>query len=297
MFRVDIGRWVPKFILNDKNGYALAKAIEAALNSMNANIRKAVGVLLYVDEMPEWRLDELAEELDCLYDYDADIESKRIWIKNAIPYYRIYGTPNAIKQFLNGYFDSVEVEENWNYGGEPFHFRVTVEEEWNPSNEEWARKAIERAKNVRSVLDSLRAGCHCSIAIMAEPGTWTKFSYPMTGDSQKTGTWPNAAHIGVIDKPGLAADASGEGTNFPYTETGTIPGLAHIGSIDSASAAAEASIVEQKYPYQMTSADLNAGTVPDGNTIFGGSDKSIQAAKADDTYAAIVYKICGQDEI
>lgn len=297
MFTFEVKDWVPQFILDDKNGYAIAKAIEAAMQYLNTTILQSVDQFTEVEDMPEWRLDELAWETNCLYDYNADVETKRRWIINAIPYYRLYGTPKAIYNYIGSYFDSAEVEENWIYNGEPYHFRVIVDGEWNPSNEEWARKAIERAKNVRSVLDSLRAGCHCSIAIMAEPGTWTKFSYPMTRDSQKTGTWPNAAHIGVIDKPGLAADASGEGTTFPYTETGTIPGPAHIGSLDSASTAAEASIVEQKYPYQMTSADLNAGTVPDENTIFGGSDKSIQAAKADDTYAAIVYKICGQDEI
>ena len=35
MFTFDITKWVPRFLLNDKNGYALAKAIEAALQMMN----------------------------------------------------------------------------------------------------------------------------------------------------------------------------------------------------------------------------------------------------------------------
>ena len=36
MFQVDITKWVPKFLLADKNGYAIAKAMEAGLQYMNA---------------------------------------------------------------------------------------------------------------------------------------------------------------------------------------------------------------------------------------------------------------------
>ena len=47
-----------------------------------------------------------------------------------------------------------------------FHFRVTVSGEWTLPTRRWARMAIAgRAKNVRSVLDSLAVGTSAVIVV------------------------------------------------------------------------------------------------------------------------------------
>ena len=259
MFRIDITKWVPKFILNDKNGYAIAKALEAALQMMNDIIDEGVNTVIDYDTMPEWRLDELAWETNCLYDYHADIETKRKWIKNAIPYYRMYGTPAAIHKYIASYFDNVEIEENWKYNGSPYHFRVMVEGEWNPENEAWARKAIDKAKNVRSVLDALSIGCQSYIALTAEIVAVARFNYPLTGPTQYAGTWPQENIEAVIDTSGrMGAEGNAQGYNFPYPM---------------------------------------AGTRPEINTLGEVSNNNIQSAQADDAYYVVLYKMCGQDEI
>ena len=146
MFKFYVSRFVPKFILADKNGHAIAKAIEAAMQYMNKAIDTGVKCIYDFDTMPEWRLDELAWETNCLYDFHADVEAKRAWIRRAIPLYRLYGTPAAIYEYLDGYFDDIDVEENWQYGGDHYHFRVTVDGTWTPENEAWARKAEPEAQ-------------------------------------------------------------------------------------------------------------------------------------------------------
>lgn len=157
MFTFQCKQWVPQFLLNDKNGYAMAKAIEAAVQYMNDKIQEGLDCLTDYDSMPEWRLDELAWETNCIYDFTADVETKRLWIKNAGPYYRIYGTPSSIKKYMRSYsnFGEAAIEESWEYRGQPFHFRVIIQGDETPENEAWARKAIEQAKNVRSVLDEI----------------------------------------------------------------------------------------------------------------------------------------------
>lgn len=168
MFQFDIQKWIPKFIWNDRNGHALAMAINAGLQMLNDSAAEGLKLINDYDDMPEWRLDELAWETNCLYDYNAPIETKRQWIKNALPFYKLYGTPMAIYQYLGSYFDKVDLQENWEYDGEPYHFRVTVEGEWTPDNETWSKKAIETAKNVRSVLDSMRVEAERKAAREAE---------------------------------------------------------------------------------------------------------------------------------
>ena len=155
MFEFKAEQWAPQFILNDKNGYAVAKAIEAALQIFNDTLEQGLNCIAKTDIMPEWRLDELAWEYNLLYDETADVETKREWIANAMQFYALSGTAAGIEKYLKAAFNSATVEEWFEYEGDPFHFRVTVSGKWSEERNAWAYETIERIKNVRSVLDSI----------------------------------------------------------------------------------------------------------------------------------------------
>lgn len=265
MIQVDIRNLVPAFIFNDKNGYAAAKAIEKGLQIFCKILQDGLDTAIHVEKMPEWRLDEMAWELNCLYDYNASIDRKRIWIRDAMPMYACYGTIEAVYLYLSGYFADVEVEENWQYGGQPYHFRVTVDGEWTPENAAWAQKAISTAKNVRSVMDNLRIGSSCVLGILATGEVLARFDYPLTGAENWAGRWPQENTMGVLDASlatGIHAEA--EGHNFPYP---------------------------------MTCERIRAGTIPQENLMGIARENGIQDAQAEDTYAKIIYTLCGQDEV
>lgn len=298
MFTFDATKHVPRFILQDKNGHAAAKAIEAAMQVMNDTILHGVKCITDYDSMPEWRLDELAWELNCLYDYSADIETKRTWIKNAVPLYHLWGTPHAIYQYVSGYFDNIDLEENWAYGGEPYHFRMTVEGEWTPENEAWARKAIETAKNVRSVLDSLRIGHRCFIGITAEGGVLARFVYPLTGTEAYAGRWPQENMLGILDETGHAGvEAEAIPLAFPYTMTGVTPDINTLGVLEENCQGLTGNVAGHPFGYPMTGDETHAGTVPQANMLAAIEYPVIPSAQAEDTIAKILYKLCGQDEI
>lgn len=299
MFKFYIVQHVPEFILRDKNGYALARAIEAAIKYINDHVKSGVDTVIDVGNMPEWRLDEMAWELNCLYDFNADIDTKRIWIRDAIPLYRLYGTVQAIRLFLGGYFDEIEVEESWVYNGSPYHFSVLVDGEWTPENEAWAIRAIESSKNVRSVLDELSIGCSSYLALTGEIEVAAKFAYPLTGPENWAGRWPQENCIGVLDEGGrIGAEGEALAYKFGYPMAGTRPEINTIGVLDDggkAGISGEAS--GYLFDYPMTSESINAGTIPQDNTIGEISENNIQSAQAEDTYATILYKMCGMDEI
>ena len=169
MMDFDIRGLVPRFIWNDKNGHALAKAMEAGLKDFLAVCKTGLDTWGNVENMPEWRLDEMAWEYNIPYDHTADVEIKRKWIKDVFPLSRMYGTPEGIIQYLGAYFDDAVLEENWQYDGDPYHFRLNFTGGWTPEKVAWATNAIKTVKNVRSVLDKyhfmeewtqkLRAGC------------------------------------------------------------------------------------------------------------------------------------------
>jgi P2-related tail formation protein len=222
MIAFSIGQLFPRFLLNDKTGYAMAKAIETALLALDAVVETGINAVDDVDAMPEWRLDEMAREYHCLYDYRADVAAKREWIRMATPHYRVYGTPRAIYQYLEGYFESVEIEEGAAYGAEAFHFRVTASgEAWTDAKEAWARKAIETAKNVRSVFDNLAVGCAAGICVSGEGAEAGKIAYPVTGLELLAGTEPDINTAGAYADGALAAQPATDSTVIAYVPCGT----------------------------------------------------------------------------
>lgn len=167
--KFEIERLVPRFLLRTKNGYAVAKAIEKAFEIAFDAAEEGLDIIQDPQKMPEWRLDEMARELNCLYDFNGTIQQKRYWIQNATYLYSIYGTPQAIYTFLEGYFNSVNVEEWWEYDGDPYHFCVTISgENYDAGRITWAQKAIAGVKNVRSVLDDVMVDASTEIIVTAD---------------------------------------------------------------------------------------------------------------------------------
>ena len=155
MFDFDITKMVPKFLREDRNGYALMKAIEAGMTYFLEAVQAGLEILNDPEKMPEWRLDELAWEYGIVYDNDADVNVKRNWITNAVDFYKSYGTAGGIEKYLKARFADAIVQEWWEYDGDPYHFKVSITGDWNQSINAWAVRAVNEIKNVRSVLDEI----------------------------------------------------------------------------------------------------------------------------------------------
>ncbi len=153
----DFTSLIPRFITKDKDGYALAKAMEAGLKCADSVVNAGLEVLQDVKTMPEWRLDELAWEYGAdWYDYDADIGTKRNQIEGVQAFYDRLGTPYAVISALNAVYGNGEIEECTAYGGEAFHYRVYVtDEQVVQKYREKLMKLLGIVQNVRSVLDDI----------------------------------------------------------------------------------------------------------------------------------------------
>ena len=183
MMEISIENLIPRFLLEDRNGYALAKAMEKALEIVCEKTQTGVNTILDVEAMPEWRLDEMAWELGCLYDYTGTLDQKRKWIRESTPLYAAYGTVQAIYNYLQGMFDEIAVEEFWEYDGNPFHFRVIVDGGWTVAKAKWVLKAINATMNVRSVLDSVSVGCRSAVSISGTSGMIVRVPYLLCGET------------------------------------------------------------------------------------------------------------------
>lgn len=147
----------PRFILADKSGYALAKAIEKALHMLCDVIQTGIEIEKSVEKMPEWRLDEMAWELNALwYDYDETLSVKRQQIAGAMAFYDRLGTPYAVLNAVNAVYGDGTLMEWFEYGGDPYHFKVLTTDSTALTTKKAKFYALLSAvKSLRSVLDSV----------------------------------------------------------------------------------------------------------------------------------------------
>lgn len=143
------------------SGDATVKDIVQAISSRLAQLGEQAELVLILPrlkKLPEEIVDELAWQYHVdFYDVAADIIKKRELVRKAIARHRYKGTPAAVEEVCSAAFDTAEVVEWYEYGGEPYHFRVRMVQESIPDETAMAEmvKAVNSAKNTRSWLDSL----------------------------------------------------------------------------------------------------------------------------------------------
>ena len=83
---------------------------------------------------------------------------KRELIKNAIELHRYKGTKYALIKVLNSLNINGEIDEWFEYDGDPYHFKINIFLQnylYNESVFESLKKMIDEYKNVRSVLEEI----------------------------------------------------------------------------------------------------------------------------------------------
>ena len=150
-------RILPSSISGDATVKDIVQAISSRLTQLGEKA-ELVLILPRLKKLPEEIVDELAWQYHVdFYDVAADIIKKRELVRKAIARHRYKGTPAAVEEVCSAAFDTAEVVEWYEYGGEPYHFRVRMVQESIPDETAMAEmvKAVNSAKNTRSWLDSL----------------------------------------------------------------------------------------------------------------------------------------------
>lgn len=150
-------RILPSSISGDATVKDIVQAISGRLAQLGEQA-ELVLILPHLKKLPEEIVDELAWQYHVdFYDVAADITKKRELVRKAIARHRYKGTPAAVEEVCSAAFDTAEVVEWYEYGGEPYHFRVRMVQESIPDETTMAEmvKAVNSAKNTRSWLDSL----------------------------------------------------------------------------------------------------------------------------------------------
>ena len=155
---MSIKELLPVSLREDKKIKALIESIEPYLEKALTDVRYTL-ILSRIDELPEPILDLLAWQFHIEgWELASSVEEKRNLIKSAIELHRHKGTRWAIKKVLEALNLSGDIKEWFEYGGEPYKFKVDLgiqDREITPELRDKLIQLINEYKNERSWLEEI----------------------------------------------------------------------------------------------------------------------------------------------
>lgn len=150
-------RTLPDVLRNDESMLALASGLADVLAQRPAEIA-SIKIYQNIDVLPESLLDQMAHDFNVAWwNYDWTIEQKRDMFRESWHIRKHLGTKYAVELALQSSFGSGRVTEWFEYGGEPYHFRILdVDVNYIAANLRSFYKILEVVGRKSAVLDAIR---------------------------------------------------------------------------------------------------------------------------------------------
>lgn len=197
---------LPAPILEDEHLRQLAE-VAARVMLKTMHYPQKASIYSRIDSLDEDVLDILAYDLKIdWYDYDASLEVKRRMVKDSWYVHKRMGTVAAVEKALSDVWPSSTVEEWFDYGGDPYHFRVILDatEDANPIYLDNALDKVRIFKPARAVMDNNEPIVKISCGIVISPST-KGHTYHVV----PAGMLPTRATHGQHDRGGLTVETGG----------------------------------------------------------------------------------------
>lgn len=251
---------LPAPLSNDQGMHDLGEAAATAL----AALWQKVGIpnlYPHIDDMPEDLLDILAKDFKVdWYKYDYGIRAKRALIKDAIFVHQHMGTVAAVEKALTDVWPPSSVEEWFEYGGDPYFFRVILEAQTaeEPILVNSALDVIHFYKPVRAHLESNLPIVRVTFGIVIQT---SKEGHKYHVDS--SGTKPRWATHGNLSDEQIVVESGKESHTYQTPVTGqstagTHPNIATHGNADANGLYVGVSASESSYAARPCGTSLNS---------------------------------------
>ena len=126
IFNPNMAKLLPKFMKADETDVALSHAMDVLL-AEPANRAKILRKWDQIDNMNDAQLDEMAWEFNIdWWDSSFSLETKRSVIRTCYRVHEKRGTKWAVEELITSAFGMGKVTEWFEYGGDPYKFRVVI---------------------------------------------------------------------------------------------------------------------------------------------------------------------------
>lgn len=273
----------PPALRQDESMLALGRLIAEELHITAEETKKNI-IYANIEELSETWLDVLAYDLHVdWYDYDYPIEAKRAIIRDSVRVHQKLGTKAAVEMALGGIHPQSEIEEWFDYDGEPFRFRIVLDTTQSRVAADYDEivRTVDIYKRLTAHLDGLYY--QGSICVVIMPKTeYYLFSVPMTGQL-KAGTEPHRNTVGAVSNAIVSINAQAAGYMAEFVRTGTKPDRNIVFAAQDSGIVTDSDT--KNYPYTAgQTGRYKAGTTPYIHTVGGAGSETITAVTKEQGY-------------
>lgn len=184
-----------------------------------------IHIYTQIDSQPEEILDVLAVQFKVdWYDSNYPLEAKRSIIKTALEVRRYYGTDWATLKAISAIYPRSEIEQWYDYGGTPGHFRVicSVDGALIPVKRREIRRSVNIYKRMTAHLDSLYLQVQAGIEIECEFSSLV-YRVPYASETMYAGTWPKNTTKAALGEADITVEAEQQSARYKVETAGTVP--------------------------------------------------------------------------
>lgn len=273
----------PPALKQDESMLALGRLIAEELHITAEETKKNI-IYANIEELSETWLDVLAYDLHVdWYDYDYPIEAKRAIIRDSVRVHQKLGTKAAVEMALGGIHPQSEIEEWFDYNGEPFRFRIVLDTTKSRVAADYDEivKTVDIYKRLTAHLDGLYYQCSMCVVVMPQT-EYFLFSTPMTGQV-KAGTEPYRNKVGAVANAVISINAQAAGFMAEFVRTGTKPDRNIVFATQDSDIVTDSDTQGYDYTAGQTG-EYKAGTKPYTDTVGGAENKTVTATAAGKAY-------------
>ena len=274
IYNSDFTKYLPQPLTHDPKMIALAKAAAGELLTASGLVEE---VLIYsrIDELPEELVDILAYDLHVdWYDYSYPLPAKRDLLKSSVRVHKKMGTKYAIEKALSALYPESEVEEWFEYGGQPGHFHIVCDVTNSRITASYSDivRAVKLYKRLSAHMDEVvyQSHVHCDIYTHTD---YFLYHVPLTG-RLLAGTHPQRNRRGRNYGSRVVVGTEAAGFIFLNPAAGTIPERNTV--FHGRTAQIDAETASNAYGYRNTTAGrINAGESPQRSRGGGGAGAGV----------------------
>ena len=142
---------LPAALQKDPSAVALAEAMADLLARRPDEIEQ-LRIYPVIDRLDERLLDILAYDFKVdWWDADYSLEEKRRTLKDSWRVHKLLGTKAAVEMAISAIYPRTTVLEWWEYGGEPYHFRLDINITNDSIDSVKQRRVMERLEYYKSL--------------------------------------------------------------------------------------------------------------------------------------------------
>lgn len=273
IYNSDFTRYLPQPLTHDPKMIALAKAAADELLTASGLIEK---VLIYsrIDDLPEELVDILAYDMHVdWYDFSYPLAAKRDLLKSSVRVHKKMGTKYAIEKALSALYPESEVEEWFEYEGEPGHFHIVCDVTNSRITASYSDilRAVKIYKRLSAHMDEVvyQSHIHCEIQTHTD---YIPYSVPLTGRVM-AGTAPQRNRRGVGYGSNIVVGTEAAGFIFVNAAAGTAQERSTVFHGRTAHIDAETALKVFGYR-NIPAGQINAGEAPQ-RSHRGGSARAV----------------------